>query len=36
MFSSSHDDTILIWDFLNADKDNNADNDNNDVSFRIT
>ena len=30
--SSSHDDTILIWDFLDADKDND-DSQNNDVSF---
>ena len=30
-FSSSHDDTILIWDFLDADKDND-DSQNNDVS----
>ena len=29
--SSSHDDTILIWDFLNADKDGNNDPANNDV-----
>ena len=33
-FSSSHDDTILIWDFLNAEKDG-ENGDTNEVSFKF-